>query len=152
MFTAEDMDNVRIAFTEAYDQSLSQYLEPDQQLKIKILAADLAHTTKPVLLLTTDGMVSMVEKIFENPVALSFIQRLSFNFFGRWTEASTHYAALSHCLAFACSGDSQSNFTATPEAIATRLVPFEKAKDVISNNRWVAIILLLVLYLRVDVK
>lgn len=133
------------AMIDAYFATLSQS-GPELQKQIIIYVAGLVAGEKPYMWVTPDGIVRVVQQVFEDEDIRDFAFTLQFNFFLRWGRVKENFIELVNVLSYGCgaySGDDKGDFRAIPGELSKHLATRESVQQLLNENPWLVCLLLL---------
>jgi hypothetical protein len=144
--TTGDMKVIEEVFVEAYLSTRANYFSVDRIRKVDEFLIYVALATKPAHLMTEHGIQDIIKLVWSTEINTDFVQTLQFKFLALWGEAPAKMRYLVESLALAVSTDKTSTVTATPGVYSVRLTTVDEVSEVLGANRWMVIILLIMLF------
>jgi len=149
LISIDEMINVGDVFIKSYNFILSNFV-PESKKEIQDFTAGLVLREKPYMLVTKEGLPRAVNLVFSNEYIRDFIYSLEFAFFSRWGQSSNHVNGLMEILARGVGLANPDKNNVTPNEINNRLTDETDAFEIIKHNRWLAMLLLIQLFVTVD--
>lgn len=149
----EELNDCYHAFVEAFAMTIAPYGDVEK-VRIKEFVAQLAISYNPYAILTTSSISDIRDQVFTQELNRDFIWKLIFNYFSILGYDSKQYSNLCRSIAFACNvGDKYYTgelgaTSVTPETIRDKLQAFESIEDFLRDNKWILMILLIILNYR----
>lgn len=146
------MAEVILTFTQATEHVMGNYM-PDSRPEIEAFVAQMVLQEKPYMLVTYEGRERIKTLVFGKESIRDFVMTLAFNFFSRLACDENIITALAYALA---TGTTFSGYGADakqnqmPEAIATRLENTQPVTEILKANKWLMVILLMQLSIRME--
>lgn len=157
----EDQD-IREKFLLALNQTLDS-LGQDLRLQVSSFLLELSSKYSPYLIVSPYGILNLQERIFTDSVLRDFMLNLSFHFYFRLgvSESNRENELLCYRLAFAATSFSEKDLEKEtkdenspktifiPEEYKARLPNTNEVYSMLLINKWLAIALLITLYINV---
>jgi hypothetical protein len=147
--TTEQMMIVGETFVDSFQFVISNYL-PDSKISIKQFITELVLKNKSYMLVSHEGVPYASNLIFSDESHRDFIMTLHFTFFARWGHLDKDVDGLISNLARGASMMNVRQLNAMPSDINTRLTDIETTKSLLDANRWLIVILLIMLFISAD--
>ncbi len=148
--STEQMIEVGHVYNDAFKTVISNM--SSNRESILIFVTEMALSEKPYLLVTPEGVERLAERVFGTSAIQDFVLTLSFVFFARWGGDTEDCAHLAENLAMGATQSWTGNEKtindmafAVPNQIASRLMKVGDAHQIIRNNPWLMIVLVLIL-------
>ena len=160
------MDNVidiKSIFKLALEQTISNYAET-ARLEISKLILHICGNVRSYMVVTDAGAESLSEEIFTNELYRDFIFNLLFNFCPRlsFTNPESEFNKLINSFSFTLaigeyvktdferSRDTGEHTNKLPEDILKRLPTKQMIRNLLINNKWLMMVLLISLYISIE--
>jgi len=137
-------------FDDSFTHVLSNYL-PDSKKQIVEFIGKIILQEKPYLLVSEEGLTRAISLVFGDDAIRDFIFTLHFTFYARFGHSDDHIQRLISSIARGVGLASHYPLSAIPTQINQRLTKLEDAYNIINDNRWLSIILMIQLFIRADV-
>lgn len=147
--TGEEMREVGEVFIETVQHVLASY-PPEGREGLQQLMMNFIAKYKPWAMVTPQGIGDLVEFVWTNSGFTDFLMMLSFVFFSRWGSSDEKIQALTNNLARGTGLVVRDENNAVPRQYSERLPDFSAAQSRIAANRWIAIALMLPLFIKVE--
>ncbi len=156
-----NLTNIDITFKEALEQTISNYAEK-ARLEISALILHICGEIRPYIVVTEAGAETLADKIFTNDLYRDFIFNLLFNFCPRlsFKDTNNEFADLINVFSFTLAvgdavktsqvRDTNTSINKLPTEITSRLPNSEMIKRLLSNNKWLMMVLLINMYVSVE--
>jgi hypothetical protein len=167
--TTDEWRDTAMIFTESVEFALNNIAGPNEEMRDRLtdFLMSLILAEKPYLLASARGLDHAVDLVFMDPDVCDFILMIVFVFFSRWAASPERYANLAESLAFAVAADTphllqssgflhpsrpasqphaSQRLVATPVEIHESLPDPELAGDLLLQNKWLGVLLLIHLF------
>lgn len=139
-------------FQESYLHVMNNYDQESKKAAV-VFAAEIILRYKPYMMLTPDGVAHMQDLVFKKEANRDFVLMLAFTFFSRFSEGNEPVTQLAGNLTQGVCINTMGNWDAVPKDISERLATPTEVLDILINNRWFMVLLLLQLFINIeDVK
>ena len=146
--TTDEMAVVRETFKDSVSHLLSNYA-PESTPAIISFVYNMALTRKPYTTVTQAGVAELVDFIFTNERERDFVLTLVFMFFARWGQSDEQLQGLAGSLARGVSFNEKAGgkLNVIPSELQDRLTTTDEVWELLYENRWLMVILLMQLYI-----
>ena len=142
-----------VEVTEVFQESLQHCLAgllSNTKLTISEFIASVILQEKPFMVLTPEGIPHVIDIVFTSSEIRDFVFNLHFTFFSRWGHSEDNVDGLINNLSRGLGLSNMARLSAMPNDISNRLITFEHATEVLKENKWIIIILLIQLCISTD--
>jgi hypothetical protein len=152
--TSDEWRDTAEVFTDSVEFVLNNVTGPNEELRTRLtdFLMSLILADKPYLLASARGLDRAVDLVFADPDVCDFVLMVVFVFFSRWGASLERYTNLVESLAFAVAADPSSqpaprqSLVATPFGIHESLPDPALAQDLLLQNKWLSVLLLIHLF------
>ena len=155
--TTDEWRDTAEVFTESVEFALNNITGPNEKLREKLtdFLMSLILADKPYLLASARGLDRAVNLVFLDQEVCDFVLMIVFVFFSRWGASVERYTNLVESLAFAIAADAadtsaqrapRQGLVATPPEIHESLPDPALAQDLLRQNKWLSVLLLIHLF------
>lgn len=147
------MDEAGVCIRQAYVHTLSLWQSPEERAAIHAWVVGFIAQRRAIQLATQEVLPQVRDEVFGRVLIRDFVLELQFQFFARWVGDLQKFTDLTHRLSQGMSTDAyQQGYTATPEALNSRLSSQEAAELVLRHNKWLVALLVLKLHIEIAMK
>lgn len=147
MFTFEDQEIVRKAFTIAMERTLARYVDPVNRNVVQTFLIETAHLRNPITTMSNEGIDDLVRQIFVNQTLIEFVLALSFSFYTVWGETGSKLSQLIESMVSGLAIESGRGSLIPPE-LSARYRSAESVELVLQANTWLIPLFLAMVYYR----
>ncbi len=159
-----DNVNLKEVFKEALSQTIANYTD-NQKLEITHLILNICGQYRPYMLVTELGAEEISDEIFLSDIKRDFISNLLFNFCPRITfnNIKDIFQKIVITLSFSLTiGDTtilndgppkenkQNQYSKIPAEVNNRLPNYSDVSALLSNNKWLIMVLFIALYVNIE--
>jgi len=150
MQNVETMQLTAEVFQETLRHQLQNYEGQTAHDKLIKFVAHIVLVEKPYLMTTSEGLPHLIDLVFRDPDIADFVLGLTFSFYARMAgdEGGKYHAFLCSVLADSVGYGALRGrpICAIPGEIALRLADSQQTQQLLNDNRWIVVLLLMQLF------
>jgi len=144
--STEMMQDAAVVFQDSFTHCLSNLIGESKE-RMKFFIAEILLKEKTFLLPTIEGLPHLISLVFSSAENRDFIFDLHFVFFARFGNSDADVKGLLGNIARGVALSSVNPLNAIPKDINNRLIDESDANDLLLNNQWIAIVLMIKLFI-----
>ena len=147
--SSDEMINAAQIFQESVEHILANTLGKSKD-NLELFITKILLFEKPFLMLTHEGIVKTIDLVFSTSENRDFIFNLHFIFFSKLGNTNTDINGLIGNVARGVGLSSVHPLSAMPKEINDRVLDELDAIDLLTANKWLLIVLLIILFITIN--